>query len=155
MENFIFLNKKESGSLLKNIQEQFGIKELNLDCIFVKNRENKIYLVSNGLKKLDMTKLRINSLGSYFCKMDNSGIRMTVEGAQLIGKYATKNVLDLDKEQIKEWIKGNQVDVKSDMNGFVLIRNRRDFFGCGLIKNNILLNYFPKTRRLKIVNEES
>ena len=87
--------------------------------------------------------------------MDNSGIRMTVEGAQLIGKYATKNVLDLDKDQIKEWIKGNQVDVKYDTNGFVLIRNKKDFFGCGLVKNNILLNYFPKTRRLKVVNEDS
>jgi NOL1/NOP2/fmu family ribosome biogenesis protein len=155
MENFIFLNKKESGSLLKNIKEQFGIKELDLDYIFVKNRENKIYIVSNSLKKLDMSKLRINSFGSYFCKMDNSGIRMTVEGSQLIGKYATKNILELDKEQIKEWIKGNQVDVKSDMIGFVLIKSKKDFFGSGLIKNNILLNYFPKTRRLKIVNEES
>lgn len=153
MENSLFLNKKEITAILNKIREQFGINELGLDYVFVKNKENKIYIISNDLKRIDMNNFRINSYGSYFCKIDNSGIRMTVEGSQLIGKLAMKNVLELDNEQIKEWIKGNQVDIKSEMKGFVLIKNKKDFFGCGLIKDNILLNYFPKTRRLKIVNE--
>lgn len=153
MAGLIFLNKREINSLINEIKEQFGIKELKLDYIFVKNNEDKIYQISKNFARLDTRNLRINSIGIYFCKIVKGGIRLSVEGSQLIGKLATKNIIKLNNEQIKEWVRGNLVDIKTEHNGFVIIRHGNDFFGCGKIKNNILINYFPKTRRLKVINE--
>ncbi len=153
MENLVFLNKKEIGFILEKIKEQFGLKELNLDYVFLKNKENKIFIANKDLDRIDLKRLRINSIGLYFCKIEKNWIRLTVEGSQIIGKFARTNVLELNKNQLKEWIIGNNLDVKGSKNSCVIVKHEHDYFGSGLVKENILINYFPKTRRLKVINE--
>ena len=153
MENLVFLNKKEIGFILEKIKEQFGLSELKLDYVFLKNKENKIFIANKDLDRIDLKRLRINSIGLYFCKIEKNWIRLTVEGSQIVGKLAKTNILELNKNQLKEWITGNNVDVKGLENSCVIIKHINDYFGSGLVKENILINYFPKTRRLKVINE--
>ena len=37
--------------------------------------------------------------------------------------------------------------------GFVLIKYENDFIGCGKITKDKILNFVPKERRLKVVND--
>ena len=120
-----------------------------MDHIFIKNNDEKIYIINNSLKDFDFSKLRINSFGMYFGKIEKSGIRLSIEGSQLIGKQAKKNVLELNNSQLKEWVKGDEIKIDSGERGFVIIKNKEDYFGCGLLKNGTLLNYFQQRSELK------
>lgn len=153
MENLAFLNKKEIESILRRIKDQFGLGELKLDHVFLKNKENKIFVASKELSRIDLKRLRINSMGLYFCKIEKNWIRLTVEGSQIIGKFAKTNILELNKNQLGEWVTGNNVYVRDFGNSHVLIKHGNDYFGSGLVRDNVLINYFPKTRRLKVINE--
>lgn len=153
MKNLDFLNKKEINTLLNKIKEQYGIKELNLDHIFLRNKEDKIFIISKNIKKADLNKLRINSIGLYFCKIEKNVIRLSIEGSQLIGNLANKNIISLDKKELKEWLIGNNIEINSRYQGYVIIKSENDYFGTGFIKNKLLINYLPKPRRLKVINE--
>ena len=144
---FKILNRKESLRLLERIKEQFGIEELKLDYGFIQNKD-KIYLISKDLAKINYKELRINDIGLYFCNLEKNGIRMTIEGSQLIGKNATKNVVEISDEELRYWFNGENL-VRKDVSGFVLIKNKNDFLGCGYAKEGIIINYIPKERRAK------
>lgn len=154
MDHLKFLNSKEKKDILDSIKNQFNMNRMMIDHIFIKNNHDKLYIINNSLKDFDFSNLRVNSLGMYFGKIEKNGIRLSIEGSQLVGGLAKQNVLELNNVQLKEWVKGNEIQIESDVKGFVIIKNNNDYFGSGLLKNGILLNYFPKTRRMKNVNDE-
>lgn len=144
---FKILNKKESLRLLERIKEQFGVKELKLDYGFIQNKD-KIYLISKDINKINYKELRINDIGLYFCSIEKNGIRLSIEGSQLIGNKATKNVVEIFDEELKYWFNGENL-VRKNLSGFVLIKNKNDFLGCGYAKEGMIINYIPKERRVK------
>ncbi len=148
MQNLKILNKKEIRNILKKLEEHFGIRKIDLDYGFLQNKEGKIFLISKDISKLDINKLRINSLGLYFVKLDN-GIRLTIEGSQLIGNIATKNIVEISNNNIMEWLTGNDLYIKADVKDFVIIKHNKDYFGCGKYKEGKILNFIPKGRRIK------
>ena len=147
MQDLKILNSKEKKILLKQIQEKFKTSKLDLNYIFLKNNEGKVFLLSNYFKNLDTKNLRINSLGLYFANISKD-IRLTIEGSQLIRDKA-KNILEINDKQLKEWLKGYDIEIDKKLNGFVIIKNNNDFYGCGFYKDKKILNYIPKERRIK------
>ena len=85
----------------------------------------------------------------YFCDLENE-IRLSIEGSQIIGPKAAKNVVEINEEQTKEWLKGEdlEIDGKSNYSGFVIIKHNADFLGTGKYKENKILNYVSKSRRI-------
>ena len=69
----------------------------------------------------------------------------------MLGKNATTNIVKLNDEQLKEWLRGEDFLVEENFKGFVLVKNKDDFFGSGRIINNKLLNYVPKDRRIDVI----
>ncbi|MFH1209421.1 MAG: hypothetical protein V1663_01395 [archaeon] len=152
MQNIKILNSKEKKQLLNEIEEQYKTSKLYLDYVFLKNNEGKLFLISNYLKNLKTDDLRINAIGLYFANI-SKGIRLSIEGSQLVGDKA-KKFIELNDEQIKDWIRGFDVTLDSiknmdDLKGFVLIKNKDDFYGTGFLKDNKILNYVPRERRIK------
>jgi NOL1/NOP2/fmu family ribosome biogenesis protein len=148
MLNSKFLNNKESKDILKQVEAQWGAK-LSLEFTFLKNNKNRIFMVNDEIKNIDLEKLRINSIGLYFCEIDKD-IRLTIEGSQLIGPKATKNILEISDEQVKQWLRGEDLDLDSiqELSGFVILKNGSDFLGTGKFKENKILNYLGKSRRI-------
>lgn len=153
MLNPKFLSKREYFKILEKIKQQYGIKELSLDYVFLINKEKKLYLVSKDICKIDISKLRVNSIGLYFCKLEKDGPRLTIEGSQLVGKLVTKNIIELNQNQLIKWLRGENISVTGNVEGFVIIKNKNDFYGTGKLKENTLINYLPKERRLKVINQ--
>ena len=150
MPELKFLNSKETKEILKLIEEQWGAK-LKLDYTFAKNSKNRVFIVNKDINKIDFSKLRINSVGMYFCDLENE-IRLSIEGSQIIGPKAVKNVVEINEEQTKEWLKGEdlEIDGKSNYSGFVIIKHNADFLGTGKYKENKILNYVNKGRRVSV-----
>ena len=151
MPELTFLNSKETKEILKLIEEQWGAK-LKLDYTFAKNSKNRIFIVNKDINKIDFSKLRINSIGMYFCDLENE-IRLSIEGSQIIGPKAVKNVVEINEEQTKQWLKGEDLEIedKGNYRRFVIIKHENDFLGSGKFKDNRILNYVSKSRRINAI----
>ena len=151
MPELKILNSKEIKKIFELIGEQWGAK-VKLDYGFLKNNKNRVFIISKDISNIDISKLRLNSVGMYFCEIDNLGIRLSIEGSQIIGPKATKNVVGLDKEETKKWFKGEDLEKEcKDCNGFVILRHDKDFLGAGKYVNGRVLNYVGKNRRVKLM----
>lgn len=135
--------------LLDILKEQFGFDD-ELDYAFLLSEKNKIYIVNREIEKIDLTKLRVNSYGLYIGELVDDKIRLTIEGSQIIGKKANKNVLEVDEKQAREWLKGFDINYSGDFKDYVIIKHKDDFLGSGKATKNSILNFVPKTRRLKV-----
>ena len=98
MQKLKALNSRELKQLYKELNEQFGVEE-KLDFIVLENTKDKLYLLSRDYEKLDVSKLRVNNKGMYFGKKERDGLRLSIEGSQLID--AKKNVVVLNEEGMK------------------------------------------------------
>lgn len=153
MKELVFLKSKEVKQLMQRCREQWGTDFAHLfqEYAFFKNKD-KIFLVSRDIAKIDFESLRINNAGMYILEDKNDELRLSVEGSQVLGPDADKNVLELEKYEIISWIKGEDFLKERKNEGFVIIKFKDDFFGSGKIKEGKLLNFLPKIRRLNEVN---
>ncbi len=148
------LNSREKKNILNWLKIQYGIKELKINKIFLKNNKDKIYLINKEITQLDEENLRINLIGMYFAKKEKGSIRLSIEGSQIIGPKATKNIIELNKKQIKEWLQGNSINIVNNyLEGFIILKFKDDFYGIGNYKEGKILNYIPKERRIRNVKK--
>lgn len=148
MPELKILNNKEIKEIYELIWKQWGAK-IKLDYGFLKNNKNRIFIINKDISRIDMSKLRLNSVGMYFCEIDAKGIRLSIEGSQIIGPKAAKNILEIDEEETKRWLKGEDLEKNCEnCSGFVILKHKNDFFGTGKYSNERILNYVGKTRRV-------
>lgn len=149
MQNLKILNKKEIKRILDLVRKQWGC-DVELDYAFLVNQKNRIFLANKEIFELDFKKLRVNSLGLYFGELSNNELRLTIEGSQLVGPKAAKNVVELDDSEMRAWLKGEDLEKELSEKGFVILKHEEDYLGSGRVKENKILNYVPKTRRLSV-----
>lgn len=151
MPELKILNSKEIKEIFGLIEEQWGAK-IKLDYGFLKNQKNRIFIISKDISRIDISKLRLNSVGMYFCEIDPKGIRLSIEGSQIIGPKATKNIIELSEEETKKWFKGEDLEKEcKECSGFVILKNKNDFLGNGKYANGRILNYVGKMRRVSLL----
>ncbi len=142
-----FLNTKEVKKLKKEIEEQWGII-FTTDKAFAQTTRERIQLISRDIEKIDTDKIFLDNVGMYFCDLKNDELRLSIEGTQFIGQYATKNVVELSTEEMRFWLKGNDLEKKTDCTGFVIMKHKNDLLGCGKIRGDLIMNFVAKTRRI-------
>jgi NOL1/NOP2/fmu family ribosome biogenesis protein len=77
------------------------------------------------------------------------GFRFSLEGAQLLGPQASKNIIELDLEERNAWFRGEELEADESFNGqYVLLKSGNDFCGVGRVKNEKIMNYLSKSRKL-------
>ena len=128
------------------LADQWGFSG-TLEYAFLKSPKDNLYMVSRDIAKIDWTKFRINSVGIYFGELKR-GLRLSIEGSQLVGPKSSKNVHELNSEEAMKWLKGHEIATKSKAEGYQILRSGKDFLGCGTIKDGNMLNFVPKIRRL-------
>jgi len=147
-----FMVSKELKELFKLLEEQYGAIPPNLkDYAFVK-RKDKIYLITRDIERIPFENIRINSLGLYIIEHKHNQVRLSIEGAQLFGPHATKNVCEIDSAQMKKWICGKDLQLEGEYSGFVILKHGTDYVGSGKYKDGIITNFVPKARRLNEVH---
>lgn len=146
MESWKILASKEIKQIRRLLQEQWGFSG-ELEYAFLQSAKDNIYIISRDVAKVDWTKLRISSAGLYFGELKN-GLRLSIEGSQLVGPHATKNVYDVTSEEAMRWLKGEELKTQATTKGYLIIKHGKDFLGCGAIKEGVILNFVPKIRRL-------
>ncbi len=154
MEIKIF-NQKEKQEIVEKLNKEFGIKEI--EGKIIQTGKERLFLFQGNFSEEEIGKLaqavEVERLGIYFAKEINSEIKLSVDGAQLFGNRGqiTKNIIEINKEQEEEWMKGHEVlmEIPEEKNGFVVVKSGEDFLGCGKASQNRITNFVPKGRRLK------
>ena len=158
-----FLNSKESKEIVKIINSQFDA-DFKFSDFVIRSTKNKIYIVSRGLEEVDYEKLNIETFGMYIAHInERNEIRLSIEGSEIIGPKAKKNVVDIGNLS-KLWMAGQDIPFKTDCSGIVIVKNGDDYLGSGKIverevdvfdetgkkkeeMQKTILNFVPKTRR--------
>ena len=150
------LNRKEIKKVMEIIKSQWSA-DVRLDYAFFISGKDRIYIINKEIANFELGSLRINSVGLYFGEYTNGSLRLSIEGSQIIGRYAKKNIIEIDYENARKWMNGQTIEIKNNigLEGFVILKNKNDFLGCGkaILLNNAqefsykILNYVPKNRR--------
>ena len=151
MQKLKILNKREVKKILEVMKKQWEC-DIKMEYCFLMNNKDKIFIVNDDISRIDLDKIRINNMGMYFGEMKDSNLRLSIEGSQLIGNSVKKNILELDDYELNSWVKGEDFVMETELNGFVLIKHKNDFYGTGRMGNGKLFNFVPKARRLRVVN---
>ncbi len=167
------LNTKEASEILNLIAEHWSIdenfiKNFKNKYFFLKNADEKIFAVSKKIAELQISHLRINSAGLYIAEAKKEYVRLSVEGSQIFGPEAKKNIIEITSAEARQWVTGADLEnngkydsynVEGDeknyaekAEGFVIIKRRNDFFGCGKMARGKIINYFPKARRMSEIS---
>ena len=153
------LSSREKRRLSALLKEQWGVeipKEMR-EQVWFQNNNDRIFLCTRDIARLPFERLRIDRLGIYIAKLHRGELRLSVEGSQLFGPLAKKNIVELDDSEAHLWLQGEEIQkvVEGDEpRAFVLIKHKTDFLGCGkLTEDHRILNFVPKGRRLKSTAE--
>ncbi|MCF7866174.1 hypothetical protein K9L67_03890 [Candidatus Woesearchaeota archaeon] len=146
------LNGKEIKEIRKQLEKQFDFKG-TFDFVFLRNNKDKLYVLNRAIEFINVEEFWVDSAGLYFAKVQPDGLRLTVEGSQLIGPFCEKNVISISPELKHEWLKGNDFEVDINEDVLIIVKSGNDFLGCAKVKNGKVLNSLSKSRRLHVVNE--
>ena len=143
------LNTREIKDILARLKDLYDYTE-KIESAFLMDGKQKIYLISKSISLIDFEQLNINSMGLYFADINKyNELRLSIEGSQLIGPHAKKNILELSEEQVRAYFHSEEIPMNEKNTGFMLLRYKNDFFGASKIKDGKLLNYLPKVHRTK------
>lgn len=146
------LNKKDIKKVIGLLERQFGFSG-KLDYVFLMNKQNKVYIVKRYVFDLPLDRLKVDKLGMYIGELYKDEMRLSIEGSQLVGPSAMKNIIEIDREQVRLWMAGEPIPGEFSGKGYVLLKDRQkgDFLGCGRISQHGIQNFYPKTRRIVVV----
>ena len=143
------LSAREIKEIHQMLKDRFGF-DRRLDYNFSKSGKGRIWIYPKEVEKIKLKDLNMEAIGLYFCFKEERGLRLSIEGTQLIGKFAKKNVVELNEEQVQRWIRGFDLDVQERVeNGYVILRFGEEIIGCGKYRNGKILNTVRKGRRVK------
>jgi NOL1/NOP2/fmu family ribosome biogenesis protein len=147
------LNKKEKAEIQEKLNEQFGIQEIPGELFMI--GKEKVFLFSGSFSNHEIKLIdnftNIERIGFYFAKIDPriGDIRLSIEGSQIIGPQAKKNIFNVPDDLVENWMKGQELNIKANMKGFVIMKHNDDFLGSGKASEEKIGNFIPKNRRLK------
>jgi len=150
------LNSRKANGLLETVSLQIGCDKSELkkkfsEYVFLALSEGKIYLARKEAFSIDLDDLRVNSIGVYFGTLEESGFRYSIEGAQRLFPFATKNVLEINEEEAKKWMKGENLSGSfSECELYIIVKFEDFILGCAKNSNQKqrLINFTPKERRI-------
>lgn len=147
--NAHFFSAAEKKQLLAELEEQFGIQDM--PYLFLETGKEKVRAFSGSLSKdeiLDLAKVaNIEIIGLYIARKEHD-LRLSFDATQLLKLQISKNIIDLSKEQAREWLRGNDLEIVAPK-GTAVMRCGADMLGCGKSTGERIANHVPKERRIK------
>src|SRR3989344_2096365 len=120
--NYHIMNSKEVSHIQEMLKSEFGFEE-PLNYVFLVSNKEKVYIVNRETASADLKGIGISSLGMYFADTNKEGIRLSIEGSQIVGKKATKNIFEATEKEAREWLQGMEISRTEGMSGSVLIKH--------------------------------
>lgn len=153
MSKLKVMSREERKELMSYLMARFGIPEsIFQDYVFIKSGR-KVWITTQDVVDRNFSGLNVEAAGMLFVRWEKKKekIKLTTNAAQIFGKYATKNIVEVNEEKLHQVICGlNLYDVDTDCeDGYVILKYREHILGIGLKQKNFIKNMIPKARRIK------
>lgn len=128
---------------------KYGITSIP-QLVIVTGKE-KYRFFSGSLSRIEIEKMRninLEGIGLYAAKQEGDEIRLTLDGIHAL-KDQINNFLELNDEQAREWFLGRDIPIITEKHGFIILKHKEDFIGCGKASIGRITNFMPKERRIK------
>lgn len=163
----IILNSKDRKLMRQELEKEFGITELPELVYFCLNEKERVYVTNKEIFEIEQESIRTNAFGMYFGTFMKDGFRLSIEGCELLKDSFVRQKIQITIDQRNAWLKGEHIDITNEQwteinketkedekgNYYSLFYNN-DVIGMGKLKDNSIINYLPKARRLKKVFPE-
>ena len=156
MQKITILNTREIKKIRELCLDYFGYFP-EKDYAYLSNEKNKIFIINMEIQKIELSKLRIDKIGLYFAELKDTQFRLSQEGAQLLAIEAhqngqkLKNVIELNKEEVEQYFRGNNIPKDLGENKLVLLKYNQDIWGCTKYKAGIIINFLSKIHRGNVI----
>lgn len=151
IEPMKILEGKELEEFKNKLNKQFGITKIPGKII--KRGKEKIFLFTGNITEKDFRTIEyktfIERTGTYIAKEIDEEYRLSIEGSQIFKNQITKNIIEINKEEMNTWMHGSEILKETRIKGFVAIKYKNDMLGCGKASKEKITNFIPKSRRLK------
>ena len=130
---------------VRELSERFGIPREVFDRLAAVEDQETVFVSTPEVMEFD--EVRPMRRGIRLARIYPYSLKPTTFGMQVLGREATRNVVDVSDEQAKLLINGGTLsaDIEAD-NGFVLIRWRGFVAGVGFYKRPVLKSQIPRFR---------
>ncbi|MEK6845031.1 MAG: hypothetical protein AABX44_02125 [Nanoarchaeota archaeon] len=151
----IFSNR-ETQEILSKLKEQFEIQKI--PGRLIKIGKEKIFLFNGDFSDEQIKKLEkivfIEKMGIYIGAIfpPTGEIRLSIEGTQILKNQITKNIFEINNEQLDNWMQGEELNIQTGLKGIIVIKHKNNYLGCGKASENKIGNFIPKSRRLRSKN---
>ena len=154
--NLKIMNQNEKEGVLGKLNKQFGITEIPGEIVM--RGKERMFLFTGSFDKNQLRVLEeltpVERVGAYFAKrVENiDEIRLSIEGTQIFGDQINKNIFELSDDQVEQWMKGQELQIKTGKKGFLAMKYKDNLLGTGKASEEKIGNFIPKNRRLKEKN---
>ena len=134
----------------ERLLDTYGFKVPN-DWLFYTLGESRVWLFTSEIADFDDSELWVETKGLYFCYVDNERLRLSPEGAQLVGLKANKNIFMLSIEQAEQIIRGFDINVITNLEAeYIILNTPKGIIGIGKNHKDKILCQIKKNRRIRI-----
>lgn len=151
--NLKIMNNNEKGEILGKLNKQFGITDIPGEIVM--RGKERMFLFTGNFDKNQLRSLEevtpIERVGAYFAKkVENiDEVRLSIEGTQIFHDQIKSNIFELSDSQVEQWMKGQELNIKTGKKGFLAMKYKDNFLGTGKASEEKIGNFIPKNRRLK------
>jgi len=139
------MNKQAIRDLFKRLEKEYGLTEQErfMNYYYLRGKK-KIFIIN---KPIEIEKKERE--GIHIISEEPFGLRLTIEGSQMFGPFLTKKVIELNREQFLQYLRGKDLEIETPYKKeFVVLKYNNIFLGSGLAYPNKIINYLPKARRI-------
>jgi NOL1/NOP2/fmu family ribosome biogenesis protein len=148
--NIRFIKTPEKRRIIEELNAQFGISELPF--LLIETGKEKVRGFTGHLSKEEIMQIGklapVEGIGAYLLRKEGVEWRLSFDALHLLKEQITKNIFEINEQQLNEWIRGNDLDIQAPA-GILVISYKGDFIGSAKSTGTKLLNYVPKERRLR------
>lgn len=144
---FVAYNNKKFNKYFNELSDYFGFpKNILENYKFVVNNKDINFINSDMLEYEPSFFIRV---GTKFGVIDkNDHLKLNSHAAQIIGQYATRNIIALnDSKELKSYLSGGVFNKKVEGNGQKIVHFNNLILGTAVVNNNQIKSQFPRSKR--------
>lgn len=141
--------EEERRELLCFLEERFGLSPSLFDEYVILKGSTNYWLFPKTEHLNLLKKLSPEAVGLIFLRKVSNYLKPTSTFLQRFGKYATKNIVELNEDQLKLLQSNYKIPISLPLEeGYVILRDENWILGCGLYVKGHLYSYL-ETKVLK------
>lgn len=143
-----FASEAERREILDYFSLRFGIPEKAFEGFCFLKGGRKIWVVRDHpeLEKI-LQEMKAESAGIPLLRTKASSWKPTTAGLHLFGRHATRNVIDLGEDLLRDFLNRENIEGPFSLEpGFVIVRWRGKVLGCAVYGKGRLRSQIPQKR---------